>query len=47
MPGMEMAGRIGPLVAEVRRLTEAQLAMKRLLARRSGGKIVLTIDDRR
>jgi NADPH:quinone reductase len=40
------AGRIRPLVSEVRPLAEAPQALERLLSRRSSGKIVLTIDDR-
>jgi NADPH2:quinone reductase len=40
------AGRITPLVSEVRPLEEAQQALERLLSRKSSGKIVLTIDDR-
>jgi NADPH:quinone reductase len=38
-------GRIRPLVSEVRPLAEAPQALERLLARKSSGKIVLSIDD--
>ena len=40
------AGRIRPLISEVRPLAEAPQALERLLSRQSSGKIVLTIDDR-
>jgi len=39
------AGRIRPLISEVRPLAEAPQALERLLSRQSSGKIVLTIDD--
>jgi NADPH2:quinone reductase len=38
-------GRIRPLVSEVRPLAEAPQALERLLARKSSGKIVLSIDQ--
>ena len=38
-------GRISPLVSEVRPLAEAPQALERLLARKSSGKIVLSMDE--
>jgi NADPH2:quinone reductase len=40
-------GRIRPLVFETRPLEQARQALEHLLARKSSGKIVLTVDDRR
>jgi NADPH2:quinone reductase len=40
-------GRVRPLISETRPLGEARQALERLLARKSSGKIVLTLDDRR
>jgi NADPH:quinone reductase len=44
--GWHAEQRIRPHVSEIHPLSEARSALERLLARRSTGKIVLTIDER-